>query len=217
MAKVIAMNGGSIADDKSRVFVRSVQKSLDDWCDWAPNTTRGTLTPEQLLAVVLWAIQNETTSPEDEALIIEGWAQALSAVMSKLPALHPVTLLPLDKRTAPKNWVISIVHAQEFLDAMPIGFNLDIALEHFRVEAAKQLEKGRGGAPYADVLEQRKKAIKGAPWTREQLALVAEQVKARGIKAVAGELGISRQSLTTALQRPRDQLGPAKRANALLR
>jgi hypothetical protein len=211
MATVIGINGGA---GKSNLTVQAVAKALDNWCDWAPYTTRGVLTPFQFLALVLWVIQTEATNSEDEAQIVNGWAKALLNSLSTIPALHPVTLLALDSPPLAGEWVLSIAHAQEFLDSMPIGFNLDVVLEHFRTEAAKLAVSGSEGSPYASLIASRKgKGKSGERWTPEQVQIAINEVKSQGIKKVAADLGIARQTLETALKRDRNKSGPEKRVN----
>ena len=208
MAKVVGINDGV---GKSNATVQAVTKTLDAWCEWAPHTTRGVLTPYQFLAVVLWAIQTEATNPEDEVQIVTGWAKALLQSSSTFPALHPVTLLALEAPTT--DWVLSVTHAQEFLDSMPIGFRLELVLEHFRSEANKLKVAGNESLTYKALVILRIGDGKGKPWTDDQVQIALAAVKANRGKKVAKDMGLFRQPLTAALSRKRDNRGPEKRAN----
>jgi len=199
------------AEVPSNETVRCVQRTLDTWAEWAEGTDRGVLTPYQFLALILWAIKTPEASAQDEALIIDGWARVLlNQMRNGIPALHPVTLLPIEGHHSPSEWVLSIQHAQEFLDSLPIGFGVERALQHFREQAA--LGKKGGVLTLDDAIAQRKGG-KNKPWTDSQVSVISQAVQDDGLKAIAKRIGISHQTLSTALNRDRKGRGPKAMAH----
>lgn len=195
---------------KKTEAVERVIEILDTWADWVADTRRGILTPHQLLALVLWMIRTDQTSHEQEVQIVEGWAQALIQACGRdIPALHPVTLLPLTSPVEPGNWVLSIAHAQEFLDSMPVGFDCCKVLDHFQVQAAEMVNGDAAELTYQQAVEQRK-ANKRASLTYAQVKAIQRQVAIDGLSAVAEDIGIARQTLSTNLKRALNKPVPLK-------
>lgn len=190
-------------------MVTRVVDTLDRWLDWVGDVQRGVLTPYQFLAVVLWWIATEKAGPDEDALIVNGWFGALAARRAGIRMLHPVTLLPLSKTHASDDWVLSIRDAQEFLDSMPIGFNLEKALAFMQKEAAELVVDGAATPTYEQAVAQRKAGSK-SKWTDGQLAVVAARVAIDGAASVAKDIGIFRQTLEKTLQRATSSHGPAK-------
>lgn len=181
-------------------FVRKVQITLDSWVSWVADTERGLITPAQLIALVLWVLQTEKTTESDERLIIEGWAKALLKACQQevVIALHPVTLLPIYETHGQSDWVLSLNHANWFLEAMPVGFDCIKILEHFRHQALELVAPAAEELTFAQTVAQRK-ASKSERWTTAQKNAVHKEVTTRGgagvRKSVAFELGIAVSSL----------------------
>lgn len=197
-------------------LVDLVLQALVDYANWVGDTERGVMTPVQFLAVVLWMIRTETATPADEEQIINGWGGALreAARLQLVAALHPVTLLPLAGAEDPKKWLMSVVHADNFLEQMPIGFSCSKVLAHWRDVAAAQSNASADVLTYEQAREQRKKAGKGSTWTDLQRDAVHGEIRSRqGEKmlysTIALDLGISEQALRIALSRG-GQKGPEK-------
>lgn len=210
-AKVIPMkpnqpNSQQTPEVPGNETVRSVLRTLESWGEWAGSTDRGILTPYQLLALILWSIQTPKTSAAEESLIVVGWARALlSGMRQGIPALHPVTLLPIEGYKGPLDWVLTVQHAQEFLDSMPVGFDVAIALQHFRDQAA--VAKEGVELTLDDAIAQRKGG-KNKPWTDSQLEVIGEAVHKQGLQSIAARMELSHQSLSSALKRDRKGRGP---------
>ncbi len=186
--------------------VRDVLRTLESWDEWASGTVRGILTPYQFLALILWSIQTPKTNAEEESQIVVGWARALLSGMQRgIPALHPVTLLPIKGPKGPLDWVLTVQHAQEFLDSMPVGFDIEIALQHFRDQAAVAREGVE--LTLEDAIAQRKGG-KNKPWTDSQLSVIGEAVDKQGLQVIAQRINLSHQSLSMALKRDRKGRGP---------
>lgn len=191
-------NTGAAMDDDQ--LWREVAECLAEWRQWAaPVNQRGVLTPAQFLAVVLWAVQTDDTSDATVKLIVNRWARALMLACSRniVIALHPVCLLPLERDDSPAHWVVSVAHAQDFLDSMPMGFNLSRALEYWRDEAAKPLDE----RPTLEQIAARlKSGSKGTRWPDAERQVVADAVAASTVAEVAKKLGVQPNTVKNAIK-----------------
>lgn len=203
-------------------LIELVRIELDNWSNWVNDTKRGVMTPVQFLAVVLWILSDESTTDEDEVLIVEGWGKALLDAVARriVVALHPVTLLPISNAGKPDNWRLSIMHADQFLESMPIGFECRKALACWCDEAAGQ---GAGDATALTYDQAKKQRIDGknSTWTRPQLEAVNVEIKRRngekGLWArVALELDITEQTLRSNLKKSSGQTRPGNKSNRTL-
>ncbi|MFC7408895.1 hypothetical protein [Hydrogenophaga atypica] len=168
---------------------RQVVGCLDKWVEWAAPASQGcVLTPVQFLAVVLWVIGPEEPSDATAKLIVNRWARALSVAHSRgeVITLHPVCLLPLGREESPADCVLSMGHLQEFLDSMPIGFNLRKTLESWRDELAQPSGEKRT----LEQVAKDRKAVKGTRWKQADKQVVADAVNETSISAVAKVLGL---------------------------
>lgn len=193
-----APNTGAALDED--LLWREVGGCLTEWRQWAaPVNQRGVMTPAQFLAVVLWAVQTEDTSEADEKLIVNRWARALLLACSRkiVVALHPVCLLPLERDDSRTHWAMSVAHAQDFLDSMPMGFNLIRALEYWRDEAAKPLDE----RPTLEQIAARlKSGSKGTRWPDVERQVVADAVAASAVAVVAKKLGVQPNTVRSAIK-----------------
>ncbi len=205
------------AVDPKPSLVELVQKALDDYADWVGDTERGVMTPVQFLAVVLWVLSNEKTSAADEKLIVDGWGAALleAARLQVVVALHPITFLSLHGDQDPRKWVLSVNHADYFLDQMPVGFCCSKVLTHWREQAAEQSDGVIGELTYDQAKARRKKAGKGSAWTGPQRDAVAREIARRKdetslFKTISADFGISQQALRSAFPGGKQGRGPGK-------
>lgn len=190
-------------------ITRLVLDALADWARWAPDTVRGLLTPVQFLAVVLWMLQTEKTTPGDDFLIVEGWARALlkAVRLGLVTAVHPITLLPIDATSDTSEWVLSVNHANAFLESMPIGFDCCVALEHFRGEALRLAVRSEEGMTFEKAALERE-TQKGKPWTDAQKAAVLGKINEIGYPQTAQKLGMAVQTLRNVVPGGRSLRGP---------
>lgn len=203
-------------------LIELVRIELDNWSNWVNDTKRGVMTPVQFLAVVLWILSDESTTDEDEVLIVEGWGKALLDAVARqiVVALHPVTLLPISNAGKPDNWRLSIMHADQFLESMPIGFDCRNILASWCDEAAGQGAGDATALTYDQAKKQRKDGRNSA-WTRPQIEAVNVEIKRRnrekGLWAtVARELGIKEQTLRSNLKGSSGQTYPGKKSGLAL-
>lgn len=199
-------------------LVEMVRASLDSWESWVEKTAYGVISPVQFLALVLWVLQKESTTPEQEEMIVMAWGEELQKAMRAqiVIPLHPVTYLAYKPEKGDVSWLLSIAHATSFLEHEPVGFDCAKVLEHFRTEAAKQSPGDAETLTYVQAKEQRLKR-KGQKWTAAEIAAVKAELDGRKGEAglwgvVAGELGIKEQTLRSNIDTADQKTLPTKTA-----
>ncbi len=202
-------------------LVESVRNKLFEWETWAMATERGVITPVQFLAVILYVLSDEGMPAKDEASIVNEWGRALLTACDRkiVVALNPVTLLASTKEDG-DNWVLSIAHADYFLENTPIGFSCRDVLAYWRDQV-----NAKGSAEDVEITFDQAKAqrlatgAKSTKWTDSQKKAVQKEISARTGKAiwstVAKELKLAEQTLRAALKkRPEKPVAqPAVRGN----
>lgn len=215
-------------ESKAATVADAVRSVLDDWLSWAERHHQAVLTPLQFLALILWVVRTDSSTSEQEAQIIDSWdAYARQACLAGIIVpLHPVTLVPV-KFGDVADWVLTVDHAQDFLDRMPVRFDCKMIVEHFRSEAHKH----RGSdAPdfdtWAEVVAHRRENAAGSWDSRGQRRIARAEFERRGgapavYQVLADELGIKRAPFERALKlqpkrlRARGPSGSSELANAL--
>nr|WP_315203995.1 hypothetical protein [uncultured Albidiferax sp.] len=196
-------------------LVVEVRAALDGWQDWAESTVRGVISPVQFLALVLYVLAEDGTTPEQEELIVVACGQELlnACKADIVIPLDPVTCLRYAPRDGDRAWMLSIDHANLFLQSMPVGFDCAKVAEFFRLEAAKKIH-GDGKTLTYEQAKASRTSRRGRKWLdAEKDAVIAEIKQREGESSlwgkVAKELGISEQTLRSNLK-PKDGDNPQK-------
>lgn len=200
------------------LFLAEVVDLLNDWRLWTPSVARrGVMTPGQLLALILWSVQTSETSEADDLLIIERWSRALmdSVCGGVVVALHPISLLPLESGDPKDKWVLTVAHANAFLEWTPIGFDVEKALTHWAKEAERlgaeqttpnhpdEVQDWSGLVAYRK--SKKTSGTRSVAWPEQHIGIARAELERRGGTAasrheMATELGVTRQALAKKLK-----------------
>jgi hypothetical protein len=103
---------------------------------------RGVLTGEELLAVILFVVEDFTDSTRDGKVIINEWANEICSALDEknIIARSHDSYLPLDGRPDNWGWVIKLSDADEFVKSRGMGWTCTEIVEHLYKETFPNLD-----------------------------------------------------------------------------